>query len=49
MLVAMESESGSLVAATGAVLLIVAFIAAVVLDRTIGIRRAFGLRDGPSR
>ena len=45
MLVAMENESGSLVAATGSVLLIVAFIAAVILDRTIGIQKAFGLKE----
>lgn len=49
MLVAMENENGSLVAATGAVLLIVAFVAAVVLDRTIGIEKAFGLRETPRR
>lgn len=43
MLIEMEHESGPLIAAAGSVLLLIAVILAVVLERTIGLARAFGL------
>jgi putative spermidine/putrescine transport system permease protein len=46
MLLAMEQDSGPLIAATGSALLLVALGLAVLLDRTIGLSRAFGLRQG---
>jgi len=45
MLIEMEHASGPLIAAAGSVLLLIAVVLAVVLERTIGLSRAFGLAD----
>lgn len=45
MLIEMEHASGPLIAAAGSVLLLIAVVLAVVLERTIGLSRAFGLTD----
>lgn len=45
MLIEMEHESGPLIAAAGSVLLLIAVVLAVVLERTIGLSRAFGLAE----
>jgi hypothetical protein len=45
MLLEMEHESGPLIAAAGSVLLIIAVILATILDRTVGLARAFGLGE----
>lgn len=45
MLLEMQESFGPLVAASGSVLLLIAIVLAVVLDRVIGLTRAFGLRD----
>jgi hypothetical protein len=41
----MEHASGPLIAAAGSVLLLIAVVLAVVLERIIGLSRAFGLAD----
>lgn len=45
MLIEMEHASGPLIAAAGSVLLLIAVVLAVVLERIIGLSRAFGLAD----
>ena len=49
LLTQLETVSGPLIAAGGSVLLIIAVGAAVLLDRTIGLSKAFGLRDLEAR
>jgi putative spermidine/putrescine transport system permease protein len=49
LLTQLETIDGPLIAAGGSVLLLIALAVAVVLDRTIGLSRAFGLRDVESR
>jgi putative spermidine/putrescine transport system permease protein len=48
MLIEMEHASGPLIAASGSVLLLIAVVLALVLERTIGLSRAFGLTDKQS-
>jgi putative spermidine/putrescine transport system permease protein len=46
MLTQMEHDSGPLVAVGGAVLLIIGLVVALILDRTVGLSRAFGITKG---
>lgn len=46
MLLSMDHESGPLVAASGSLLLLVAVVLIVVLELTVGLARAFGVKEG---
>jgi putative spermidine/putrescine transport system permease protein len=45
MLLEMQESFGPLIAAAGSVLLLIAVVLAIVLDRVIGLARAFGIRE----
>jgi putative spermidine/putrescine transport system permease protein len=45
MLLEMEQDTGPLIAASGSVLLIIAALLALAIDRTVGLARAFGLQE----